>query len=82
MNKPTLTTTKKTKDEQLETALNTASIIAASLCAILVVEFVGIAFMKLFHYPIHGFIYNFVFGFGIITGVAFILAVIQEIFEK
>lgn len=82
MNKPTLTTKKQNKMAKGEDLLDKVSIVAAVSCAIIGVEVIG----SLVNYIIgsceHGFFYNFVLGFGVIAGLAFIFAVFQEIFEK
>ena len=82
MNKPTLTTKKQNKMSKQEDLLDKASIVAAVLCAIIVIEVMGSFINYAFGSCEHSFFYNFVLGFGAITGIAFIFAAFQEIFEK
>lgn len=82
MNKPTLTTTKTKRMDRQEEILDKITIISAVLCAGIVIEALGYLINEAFGACQHSFMYNFIFGFGIIAGVAFIAAIFQEIFEK
>lgn len=72
----------KTKKIDKEDLTEKASIIAAVICAIFVVEVIGSIFSYIIGSNEHSFFYNFLVGFGIITSFAFIVAILQEFFEK
>lgn len=65
-----------------ETILNYISLFVMIIILIVVVHFIGIEALKIFNYQPMNILYNFIFGFGIITFVAFIISGIQELTEN
>lgn len=77
----TTTLIKEADDTRLEKLANQITMVVAAISAIFITEIGGLVVLKLFNKPSLGFILNFIFGFGILTGIAFIGAIIQELFD-